>query len=632
MVAHVNDAGIPTFQESLIITGAPVIVEIAPLFNDKDWALTTRWDDSNPNSINMHDAMAEIGLKGSFFVNGSKEDTGAMFVQQLSQDGTSVAGHTTHHYFLPMLTANALFEEILFNRIEREAETNTPINSFAFPYNSFKDNNDSDAFERISKAWLRSGYHHVVSSNFIKNNPYIHPHAASTVLEVMPGDKIINAEAFRSAMDDLFAHAEEVQKTSRAISVGIHPWQSPEELIHFKQLLSEYMSRQDFWYCNQTELAGYFIQVNNTVVNPIDGQSGCYMVTRPRANHAGSEIPLTLLLTGPQPEKVELNGQILAIEAHGDHTWLVNLPYPSNESIPELIDWSSNGSGFKGHEHVQSKFPGLSFKLNETSNYGWQLTLANQGATPLHDLTITLRLPLIHQNGLRLRRVDKLVAGQVLTLDFDAGIIDDTSLRREGRLFAAAEVDFTHQGTVKRLYSVYLGEADSSILRGPRDAVALVGPFTPGSIDPGSLLPYSLPHAELIPVNNTPLGQWHYPSREQSLIFNSNRIIETSTDSQWQEAAKSFYKKHGIFALLGDFEQDAIGKLMLKSSHQILYAAVDGQPVDLNNPPILNKGQHRLLTVLNGRMYFINPAPWIFKVTIGEQAVAWLPAKNSTHE
>ncbi len=132
----------PTIAENLIISGAPVKIEIAPVYDNKTWAFTTRWDDNNLNALNMQAAMAEIGLKGSFYLNGSREDTAAPFAQQLSTKGTSVGGHTTNHLYLTTANANTVFDEILFNRIERESETDTTLNSFAFPFGRFQERSD----------------------------------------------------------------------------------------------------------------------------------------------------------------------------------------------------------------------------------------------------------------------------------------------------------------------------------------------------------------------------------------------------------------------------------------------------------------------------------------------------------
>ena len=84
--------GVPVFEQELVVEGGPVQVEIAPVYGDKDWAFTTRWDDNNLNSLNMHAAMADIGLKGSFYLNGSGGQTGAAYAQELSTDGAASGG------------------------------------------------------------------------------------------------------------------------------------------------------------------------------------------------------------------------------------------------------------------------------------------------------------------------------------------------------------------------------------------------------------------------------------------------------------------------------------------------------------------------------------------------------------
>ncbi|MBC2594258.1 hypothetical protein H5P28_08285 [Ruficoccus amylovorans] len=61
--AHAKTSyNIPVFTQQLVIEGGPDRVEIAPVFGDKAWAFTARWDDNNANSLNMHAAVADIEM------------------------------------------------------------------------------------------------------------------------------------------------------------------------------------------------------------------------------------------------------------------------------------------------------------------------------------------------------------------------------------------------------------------------------------------------------------------------------------------------------------------------------------------------------------------------------------------
>lgn len=90
-----------------------------------------------------------------------------------------------------------MFDEILLNRIQRESETDIPINSFAFPFGSYQGYPDQTAMSYITEALIRSGYHHCVYNRFVRSNPYMPDDLFSTVNQVVPGDRQINAEKFR---------------------------------------------------------------------------------------------------------------------------------------------------------------------------------------------------------------------------------------------------------------------------------------------------------------------------------------------------------------------------------------------------------------------------------------------------
>lgn len=91
---------LPTFTQQLIITSDATrkpVITILPVYDGKTWAFTARWDDNNPNQLNMQKAMASLGLKGTFYLNGSdtSRQLGGAYARQLSTEGCSVGG--PHH-------------------------------------------------------------------------------------------------------------------------------------------------------------------------------------------------------------------------------------------------------------------------------------------------------------------------------------------------------------------------------------------------------------------------------------------------------------------------------------------------------------------------------------------------------
>jgi hypothetical protein len=621
-----NVGGVPVFEQELVVEGEPVQIEIAPVYGGKDWAFTTRWDDNNLNSLNMHAAMAEIGLKGSFYLNSSGGQMGADYAQKLSTDGCSVGGHTSHHYFLTTLNANALFYEILFNRIEREADTDRPINSFAFPYGRFQDPAEPAALARITEAWVRSGYHHNVYGYFVQNNPNLPEGYASTGHQVVPGDKKIEADKFRQQMAKLLDNPAENQAQTPVISVGVHPWQPPEELEKFKVLLDEYAGRDDFWYASQTDIAAYRFQATQTQIEPVSGQPGHSTLTRPRVNIAGAEIPLTVRLSGPKPKAVSLDGEPLVVTpGKTPDTWLVDLHYPPSQPAITRIDWTASGPGVK-QPRAAAEFPGLTASLRPTET-GWTLNLRNASRFVMYDIRVTVRLPLLYENGLRLLTIDKLLPLMDDSYDFDAGPLNDDPALRDGQLFAAAEIDFLTGEDVCRLYAIYLGEpANDELQPGARDAFRVAGPIAPDQIDPAQLAALSAPGAGLTPLNATPLGQWRTPTAGQRGLFSRDRIITFSPEAAWREAVKPFSRQPANIVAAGEFALEQAGAVRIEAGLPVIFAAVDGQEVKLTDArtPELPAGPHRLVVVLDtkGRLSFGKEEPQWLALTANGKPVA----------
>ncbi len=628
---HIGE--VPVIEQLLVVEGQATEIEVAPVFGDKDWALTARWDDNNQNSLNMQKTMAAAGMKGTFYLNGSNGNAGREFARALSEDGCSIGGHTTNHNFLTHLSANRLFKEIYFNRIVRECDTDRSINSFAFPFGRYQEDSAPLAFERITNAWLRSGYHHNVYVNFVVKNPYMPDGFASTGNQIYAGDREVEPEKFHAQMNRILDAPEEYKAKSPAISMGVHTWQPAKELAKLEVLLPEYTQRKDFWVCNQTELASYLFQAVQTQIVPSSEGSHVYQITRPTAAFAGDAIPLTVRLVGAQPEKVLLDGAPLEVEATADPMlWLVNVPYPVQASGPVRIDWTSNGSGASEVHHAD-KFPDLDFSLSMTDGEGWEVVLTNNGDSDLTDLFVSLRLPLIYETGVSSRSIDVLPAGDRLQIQFSAGQIAADPALRDGALFAAAQIDFTDQGEEGRIYAVYEGDTDMTPFVCIRDTSLVAGPFAVDAIEPDSLLALSQFGSELTAVNESPLGQWRSANSESSRDFVRERFITFSSESAWRKAAEAFKRQPSKVLVAIDFSLTEAAPLKIESERAIAFVLVDGAVMPLSGwrTKILDVGNHRLIVCVDAdkRMSFAGEEPQHLLLSVNGKPLADLTSPSA---
>lgn len=620
-----------TFTQILTIEAPSAVADtpqVLPVYNGKDWAFTARWDDNNANNLNMQQAMAELGLKGTFYLNASgAKDAGAEFARQLSTKGCSVGGHTHSHYWLPTLNLNRLFFEILLNRIEREVDTDLPVNSFAFPYGRYKSSQNPDAQKFITQAWIRSGYHHCVYRGFVRDNPHMPDHFASTGNQVVPGDRQINEAKFRAAIQKIFDDPEVFQKTDYSISLGVHAWQSEEELERFKELLRDYAGRDDFWYCTQTEFAAYRLQAKQTCVESVEASPGVYSVTRPAASVTGNEIPLTLRISGPAPSRVLLDGRELAIQPIDEQSCLVNLPYPASQALPAKIaqmDLSHPES---------SKFPGLSFSLSPADDGGWRLVLKNGSSSSLSNVLITLRLPLQYKEGLRKEQLAIIPSGQTSMRVYAPDEMETAVKYSEGLVFAAAEINFMQAGQAGRIYTTYQQERSMEPVLDIRDAAVFTGPLDPDAVDWPQLISFSVPGAELTPLSASPLHQWHTATGEMRTLFARDHIVPFVEDAAWKNRAAPYRKKPALLVATFDLILPNAGVLDIQTEIPLVRVGVDGKDVGVHEiaQSSWSAGTHRVLLVLNteGKLPFYRALPIPVEITInGSPVIYTLPGSK----
>lgn len=635
LAVAVADAQImPTFTQQLTIepttVGQSNQLQIMPVYDGKAWAFTARWDDNNANHLNMQKAMAGLGLKGTFYLNDSSGDFAADYAKQLSTQGCSIGGHTTHHFWLPTLNTNAIFREIMLNRIQREADSDKPINSFAFPYGSYNAWLDPDAMKYISEALIRSGYHHNVYNGFVVKNPHLPGGLFSTVNQVVPGDRQIDAEKFRAAMTKILDDPQKYQQTDYAISLGVHCWQSAEELEKFKTLLSDYAHREDFWYCNETEFAAYRLQAKHTQIKAVDNKPGSYTITRPTSIVAGNAIPLSIVITGNKPSVVTLDGQVLEVAGNGEGRWLVNLPYPVSQALPEKIDWVKCTHTSMS---VSQEFPGLNFAFASYKQPSENLSvkIKNQSGKDMTDINVTIRLPPACEPGIGRYYHPKPIADgfglSIGSLHFKRHLEMDYI---EGSEFHVAQIDFKLNGQAGRVYiteDVSPGGIDTPTLR---DVTHVLGPIDPDLLDWDALVAQSILGSTRVALNDTSLGKWFTADDEDRQLLSHKRFVQYNRDPEWKTLANIYSRKPALLAASLDFAITQDTELTIRSDSSIKQIAIDGQTIALSDSktPVIKAGKHRIVLLVDtkGRKVFNKPDPVLLKITAGDQDVQYLKA------
>lgn len=442
----------PSAQEA-----ARATLEFAPVYDARDWAFSARWDDCNLNSLQMRQHMAKAGLKGNFYLtqNDKKNNFGPGFCQQLIQDGCAIGGHSMTHPKLTGLNAGAIWWELLANRVAREDDTDTVLNSLAFPYGQYRGSNPQ-SFPVISEAVRRAGYHHCVYAEFVRNNPHLVPGEFSTGCQVVPGDRQVNPEAFRTQLDKPLRNAAAYRAWTHCIFLGVHPWQTGEEWNKLDAVYQTLAGRPEWWYCNQTEWAAYARQVTRSVLKPEPADAASpirrYQLTRPMPGELGAAVPLTCVLRGTPAAAAQLDGQPLDAALRGDAT-VLNLPHQTSVSLPRLIGHIEvPAASLSLSDDLQCQdFPGLKACLTADA-HTLKLTLAAPPAEELRDLYIRFRLPLRYEPGMLIQTLDRIGAGSRQTIAIPLPATQDEPFWAEGPQYWAAEIDFAGAHGNSRLF------------------------------------------------------------------------------------------------------------------------------------------------------------------------------------
>jgi peptidoglycan/xylan/chitin deacetylase (PgdA/CDA1 family) len=118
-------------------------------------SIVLTFDDGSEDALSVVlPALQRRGLKATFFiVTGFIGKSGYLTwdgVRALADAGMEIGSHSVHHLRLPDLPAEAVREELVQSKADLESHLKTPIEIFAYPYNS--------ARRRLRKALTDAGY------------------------------------------------------------------------------------------------------------------------------------------------------------------------------------------------------------------------------------------------------------------------------------------------------------------------------------------------------------------------------------------------------------------------------------------------------------------------------------------
>ena len=463
-------------------------LHIAPLYHDLKAAFSTRMDDSNLNDLMVAQVLEKFGQKGTFYLNNPEswwqdnpatgikapKNPGLEIPQRLLSGGHSLGGHTLNHEYLPVLSKNAAFKEIMGIRVAIEAHASSPCISFTYPFVSYIETGLRNASERadLEEILRRAGYFQLAEHRY-------------------------NADWDSGLQDAVFItvdnSGDEGTYSESVLTAPLPPSERPLFLVTMHALVSawgapdfpllsdlerRWASRPDWWYCNQSQYAAYRYQALHSRLSVfVEGSTLRAVLTRPDALDLGDPVPLTLLVEGCHPEDV------LSVTASAAVTepvkigpsYSFDLFHDTRRGSIGAFHESSNptntdqlGHGEAGPEGLQA----LLFHRGERLT----LILKNSGGCNLSDIRVVFRLPLRWKTGVVRESLRDLEKGASTQVQIQLSEREDSGHFCDGSEYDVAQIDY--RGSERaRVYATCETAAEAPASSFARDAFWILGPL-----------------------------------------------------------------------------------------------------------------------------------------------------------
>jgi hypothetical protein len=462
-------------------------VAVAPLLGDAQWAFTQRWDDNLIDNLRVRDLMNRRRMQGSFYLNASDAwygnesrypfagDPAKLLAKALLQGGHSIGGHGLTHSYVPAMNRLEMFYETLGVRIDREVNSQSPINSFVFPFTAFRNSLEGDRVHRdIAQVLINGGYIHVANQYFNKRLKEPTPLLDSWLLPCDGQDvNPVIRELLRSPRQ---------QQRDPVLCLCMHAWPAQwggPSLPKLDRILRTWPGRKDWWYANGNALSAYRWQVKHGGLRArAEGDALLVELDRFEPWELGDAGALTLKVSGAGPltPTASLDGRELKISAgRSKGSWLVELPHSPGRQAPKAFDWHRNHANRAAglEERGKGVIEGLQTRLWREDGF-LRLRAVNRGPD-LQDLRVSWRLPLGVAPAPPHRR-ERLKRGESLELDL-ALALDPDPLYHQGQWYAAAQIDYVREGQRQRLYSDVRVSSPPREPSFPKGAFWVLGPL-----------------------------------------------------------------------------------------------------------------------------------------------------------
>lgn len=415
---------------------AALTASVCDLPTGKRLAFSTRWDDSNARHADMTEMLASHGFKGTYFLNGIDAKYEALVKARMLPHGAGIGNHTIHHDSLGLLLPNAVYREIMRQRIDEETKLSVAANVFTLPYSSCGSPVESTAERNTGDCLARAGLiggpeRYIGFSRLygLSTNEWVDSFTFS-INDADPDEKL-----FR----DQFAKGQAMALKGQlpcgpSLTLGIHTWQKGEEgLAKLGRIIEKEARRPDVWYCTFNEYAAFRVTALNAEIRKsgVRGKTAVFAVRRPAAREVGAAVPLTLRFS---------NGVVR--------------DFAPDDRLPTSIAFVPNAVRYDPAADTVT------------------VRVGNDGPADWRDVAVTLRLPPSFAARTLTKTVARLAPGEATDVSFACGARRTDALHLEGDWYFAAEVD----ADGVRRWSDLDVRRPTAAMDCPRDRAQVVGP------------------------------------------------------------------------------------------------------------------------------------------------------------
>ena len=447
------------------------VIGVAPLPDGKKAAFTSRWDDSWKAHIERSKMFKRVGMQPMFFIVGGKHFISDV-MPKIKANGGRFGNHTVHHPYLLQAGVNAMFREVMLEKILVETGCDMPNTSFVMPY-GWSSSLGRGREAKIAKILVDAGI-------FVSSDRPLEV-ARQPASEWMPGntfsanDSAPDETRYWRGIADGIAAVEKNPDYPK-ITFGIHSWCNPDGLLKQEQWLRKTIAdHPEFWVTDDAHYGAYRYEFWHLEAKKlgVTGKTATFEVQRHDPAYLGEVQPLTYVFGDVKAVKVETRGGFDAATA-----------------MPEKIDVMKDGAS--------EKFPGLKLKLSVDESKG---ALAYEFDGDAEVLQVVINpAPMWSEGRILAKEAKKSVK---------LGRENPLQEYQEGEHLYVVQVDFIRDGRRGRLYATESVAGTKAAVGGtPRDCTLVMGPMDGDHYDEAKWIALSVPEAALPDLGGAVDRRW----------------------------------------------------------------------------------------------------------------------------